>query len=408
MCDTGVRPEGPRRPTMDELPLRVRNFSEAVADHGELAHRYVAALGRADPLGDAAAEAVGGAGGRALFDRALASPTNCPADVPADLRALMHDAVQDPAWLDRAHVEQGALAYRRCGLAVALTLSAHSLTGGYESAASVKPLALTGQLELRAVRRLAETGRFVTEVIAPGGLVPGAEGFAMCVRVRIMHAQVRRMLLRSGRWDTRAWGAPINQADTAFTGLEFSSMMLRGARALGHTFTTEQSEAVMHQWRYVAHLLGLEPQLGEELSTEARANRYESLARTMFDGPDEDSRALASALRRAAVEGAQTRWQRLEARVLTPLHDGLSWALNGPALSEALGTPHRSARHLVPVVAALFGPVDWLRRRSARLETWMARVGHRDFRRRVALGLRGTEPRFESVDGPAQARRSLR
>ena len=30
-----------------------------------------------------------------------------------------------------------------------------------------------------------------------------------------MHAQVRRLLLGSGRWDVEAWGLPINQADMA-------------------------------------------------------------------------------------------------------------------------------------------------------------------------------------------------
>ena len=59
---------------------------------------------------------------------------------------------------------------------------------------------------------MAETARFVTAVAAPGGLRAGASGWQISVHVRLMHAQVRRLLGQSGRWDRAQWAEPIDFA----------------------------------------------------------------------------------------------------------------------------------------------------------------------------------------------------
>ena len=62
---------------------------------------------------------------------------------------------------------------------------------------------------------------------------PRAAGWCLNVNVRLIHAQVRRMILCSGRWDADAWGAPINQHDELGTSLLFSVIVLEGLRQLG-------------------------------------------------------------------------------------------------------------------------------------------------------------------------------
>ena len=86
-----------------------------------------------------------------------------------------------------------------------------SLVLGYASPAGNKPLMLSGRLKEQALKRLNETARFVQAVCRPGGMRPLADGWQITVKVRLIHAQVRRMILKSGKWDEGAWGAPVNQ-----------------------------------------------------------------------------------------------------------------------------------------------------------------------------------------------------
>lgn len=43
------------------------------------------------------------------------------------------------------------------------------------------------------------------DVTTAGGLERYSDGFKSAVRVRMMHAQVRAMLLNSNKWNTAIW-----------------------------------------------------------------------------------------------------------------------------------------------------------------------------------------------------------
>jgi hypothetical protein len=62
-------------------------------------------------------------------------------------------------------------------------------------------------------RRLHETLQMVTDCLPEGALDIGGQGWASCVRVRLLHAQVRHRLLRMKSWERSASGVPINQED---------------------------------------------------------------------------------------------------------------------------------------------------------------------------------------------------
>jgi len=81
------------------------------------------------------------------------------------------------------------------------------------------------------------------------------------VRVRLIHAQVRRLLLESGQWRPDAWGAPINQCHMAGTNLMFGVGVLDGLTRLGYRFKSVEREALIHLWRYAGYLLGVENEL---------------------------------------------------------------------------------------------------------------------------------------------------
>ena len=70
------------------------------------------------------------------------------------------------------------------------------------------------------------------------------EGFAITVKVRLMHAQVRKLLLQSGKWREDLWSLPINQHDMLATVLLFSSILIDGYRTIGFRVTTSEAECL--------------------------------------------------------------------------------------------------------------------------------------------------------------------
>lgn len=383
------------------IPGRIRNYPEAKARYGELTDVLVRALSRTDPVADAVVESfaeLGAGRGRAMLETALVDGIASVPDAPASLRTLLEQVDTVPAWVDFERCELGARVYRRVSFGGVLTLSAYSLMAGYHSAAAIKPLSFTGGLSKRAPRRLAETGRYVVETSRAGGLRREGEGLRIAVRVRVMHAQVRRMLRASGRWDESTWGAPINQADMAITAMEFSSMVLRGCRTLGYAFSPEESSAVMHLFRYAGYLMGVDAELLPLVETESSARRYEELVRFTIDGPDADSLELARALRDAFVTGARTPLEAIQAVSLRPLHDGLVWTLCGDKVASELGMQRPWLRHLVPPVALAIGALERVRRRVPALERAMTERGGRALEDQIARALAGAEPSFDARD----------
>jgi hypothetical protein len=72
-----------------------------------------------------------------------------------------------------------------------------------------------------------------------------------------MHALVNHQFETNGRWDVGRWGLPINQTDQAATLGLFNGALLLGVRMLGVRVTAEESRAIMHMWKYVGWLMGV-------------------------------------------------------------------------------------------------------------------------------------------------------
>ena len=158
-----------------------------------------------------------------------------------------------------------------------------SLIGGFSAPKITKVLEQSGYLvgpPKLAMRRLFDTGRLMVDACAngPDALRAGGAGWRAAVRVRALHAKVRRRLLRrgggaepgsggggggggggsGGRWDVETYGVPINQEDMAATLLAFSYNVLVGVEAIrGEELPEAEQEAFLHLWRYMGHLLGV-------------------------------------------------------------------------------------------------------------------------------------------------------
>lgn len=293
-------------------------------------------LNAADPAADAVAEAFAklpAGRGRQMLELALAQGITAVADAPPALLEFFAQIDALPAWADWKYIDRGGMLFLRSGLVGIAALSLACLPMMYRSPAGNKPLVFTGQLLRRAPRRLAETARFMLETSRPGGLHHGAEGFKMTVRVRLMHAQVRRLLRQSGRWNA-AWGAPVNQLYMAGTGITLSVVFLRTLRRLGVLVSRADAEALLALWRYSSHLIGVMPEL--QCSTEAEGARVIEFMAEYEDAPDDDSRALMQAVMTAPYMPGLERyaWR-------VPMAYDLSRDLVGEVLADALGYPPR-------------------------------------------------------------------
>jgi hypothetical protein len=333
-------------------------FTQAAqGHHGHRAEQYRDYLLRTDPLADAAvaalAELPGGQGQR-LLDRALNLGIDAVPQAPPALVNLFAQLDEVPFWVDYEQLDLGGAVFLRSGLFGVLTVGLASLPLSYSSPAGNKPLAFSGQLINRAARRLGETARFVYLTSQPGALRRFGEGFKATIKVRLIHAQVRRLLKQSGRWDADQWGEPINQAYMAATNLILSVVLLDGMQSFGLRCTQTEREALVQLWRYSGYLSGVAPEL--LCATENEARRLLKMVLDLDGAPDGDSRALINAL---MMIGQTSGFKRAD--WLTQVCYGISYALIGDERASSLGYPSTWHRWLVPALRPFISALDLVR-----------------------------------------------
>ena len=331
-----------------------------------------------DPLADAVVamyHRLPAGQGRKLLDQALEQGLHTVDDPPEELTALFHQVDHEPIWLDREQLRLACEVSHRVGLAGELVLRNLSLMGGYLAAAAAKPLAFTGELDRMANRRLVETGKFWIDVTTPGGLERDRDGFKSAVRVRLMHAQVRAMLLKSDKWDP-AWGHPLNQWDSMATILEFSVIFLSGLRSLGFLFSKREREAVVHLWRYVGYLMGVDERLLPACEADAMRALYQVIA--TIGESDEDSRRLGEALARASLQDSGDGWlaKRL-GRLEYTLRAGYTRYVLGDDAGDKLGLPRTATKYVWPAQIPLRLGAELVRKSVPSVNRRLIRLGER-------------------------------
>lgn len=342
---------------------RVRRTSRALfgfdpAPPDEVARTFASMYYDADPLAEAFVEEayLGGssAAGRALLEQALAGGVDSVPDAPASLRALFEDIEQDPPWLDRQRVEQGARVFRRYGTDVFRFAGAITLTAYTENSVA-KPLALTGAYAGSTARhRFLETAAFWVAVSEPGGLAPGAPGRASALRVRVMHVFVRKKLLSHPEWKLDEWGVPISQADALLTLMGGSFAPGLALYAMGYRTSRREIEALMHFWRYVGHLMGVRPRwYPTSLGDAARLSFVTALKGARRAG--EDGRRLCQAYTSAfAPDPAAPLARRARAAFEHRVHVGTTRFFMPRSAYRENGLPRAGLWALQPLVRAPF------------------------------------------------------
>ena len=380
----------------DESPIwprRLHRLDEARARFGDLPQRIVPYFARKDPLADAVVAALHD-GPRArrneLIDSALSGELR---GAPTAIAELVTSARDVPPWVDWERLRRAHEVFIRPGLLGGITLGLRSLVLGYAAPAGNKPLAFSGRLKERADRRLAETGRFVTAVTALDGLRPFGLGWRLVLKVRLMHAEVRRMVLGSGRWSHADWAEPINQHDMLATILLFSNVFVDGIRLLGVHVSSEEADDYQHLFRWVGELIGVDPRLLP--ATHAEATRLADFIRLTQGPPDDDSRQLVSALLEGPLSAAKTPRERRRAERQVAVSRGLCRSLIGDELADALGLSRDGHRLWALGVRTTIRLLENARRGVPRVNDLVQLLGSRYWESTVNQGLAGVPARYE-------------
>ncbi|AKU95156.1 hypothetical protein AKJ09_01820 [Labilithrix luteola] len=376
-------------------PSRFVNLPAARSRFGERIDRLGQFLSRVDPRADAVVDAIEalprGEGWR-LFERGLARGARTIPDAPLAIRELLEEAEYVPLWVDWDACDRGGELLLRAGMIGGAVLGSRSLILGYASPAGNKPLVMSGRLKEQATRRVNETARFVQAVCRPRGMRPFADGWQITLKVRLIHAQVRRMILKSKRWNADAWGAPINQHDMAGTTLLFSVAMLDGLRKLGMRVEHEEAEHYMHLWRWGGRLIGVDDEI---LPTcEPDATRLASMMEATTADPDQDSRDLTRALFESAYDKVVTPKEKRDADRKVAFGLAISRELLGNEMSDKLGIGRTSFQYAIPAMKRLVAGVERFKRVVPFADRTAIAAGANYWDRVVEIGLAGATYEF--------------
>lgn len=157
--------------------------------------------------------------------------------------------------------------YRQNQQTIGLILGLYALPYCYLGADGARVLYLSERIRKDTYNRLVETGNFLKAVMNYDNW-ENKKIFAICTKVRLMHAAIRYFTLQSQKWDM-AWGYPINQEDMLGTNLAFSLVVLRGMQKLGYSIDTVYERAYLHTWNVISFLLGIDVALLPANSQEA-------------------------------------------------------------------------------------------------------------------------------------------
>lgn len=331
---------------------RFHDVEGARGRHGaELVDRMVASVFETDEAADALVAMIAGNPRELwpLLDRALEHGPDAVPDAPDLLRRFAAEATALPDWVDPEMLDRGAVAFWRVGaLLQMISLTAGALSYGYTTSFA-RPLLMTGRLEKMAPRRLAETASWVITATKPGALHPGRPGVRASIRIRVVHALVRRRIAASGRWNEADWGVPLSIGDTLATGIiGFFAYPVTGLRRIGVRYSRGELDAMCHLWSYVSWLMGVPAPLLPRSADEAFA--YAAAGHDLDSATVPGSDGLMAALLRSSMLPADL----LPGPLAGIVNRGFGVAVAaiardwmGDARADSVAIPRTPARHLL-------------------------------------------------------------
>ena len=215
-------------------------------------------------------------------------------NAPKSLRDFFVDSPPpDPPWLDHDAFTPGIRAFHANVPSIFAAFVTATLIDGF-STLIAKSFVQTGRVFDEGVRRLRQNNRHQVEIFFPGGLRREGDGWKLSVRIRLVHAQVRRLLRESSEWDDDELGTPLSAAHLGFAIACFSARTAHHALSLGATFSREEQESFCAVWRYAGYLMGIpDTILFADRNEALHLHRIGSICEPP---PTEDSIIMANAL----------------------------------------------------------------------------------------------------------------
>ena len=172
-----------------------------------------------------------------------------------------------PDFYDKKKLIRATDFYRENQQNIGLILGLYALPYCYLGADGVKVLYLSERIKNDTFKRLSETGSFLKAVMNYDNW-QSQRIFAICLKVRLLHASIRYFTLHSKQWDL-AWGYPINQEDMLGTNIAFSLVVLRGMEKIGYSVDKTYEDAYINTWNVIGYLLGVKQEIMPEYYLEA-------------------------------------------------------------------------------------------------------------------------------------------
>lgn len=321
--------------------LYVDGYNKAKAVDPGLADAYIRNTLVGDPPADAAMAALGDftqAGAHRLIEAGMNGDEETLREAPEALRVFFAEVNLPPPFeYDPEKAAAGSRVFYKYADLFFVGLVLDSLITGLGGGIG-KAFWITGRTAGN-LRRLKQTTRHLVEITLPGGMDRQGDGWKLTVRIRLIHAQMRRLLLESHEWDVPIEGQPIHKAHLALAATALSGIQLQSARKLGVPLTEEECEGFMHIWHYVTWLFGVPEELLCE--TEADALDLRMLAGLLEPPPDKPSAEVAHGLIASVPELLEITAPAKQKRLVSALYR-TSRALIGHDLADSLGYPKQS------------------------------------------------------------------
>ena len=189
--------------------------------------------------------------------------------VSSELPVPMHDFIQKE--LNRQFTtedirlfEQTHEIWKKKGMDFIFILFFRALPYTYMAEKPANVLRMTKLLETHAERRIFETAQFVFDVMDKNWWEPKHRGILTALKVRIMHAAMRHVILDSDKqgekWNDE-WGKPISQEDLIATNQVFSLEFFKGMKMLGMSLSSDEQKAWFHTWKTIGKIMGVQDEL---------------------------------------------------------------------------------------------------------------------------------------------------
>jgi hypothetical protein len=378
------------------VPAVVRMFAQLMGVHEptpEQWRRLGERLSVGDEPMDGLVEWMSSAGTqqmRVLFDRAAAEGIDNMPEAPEPLREFFIGVESAPDWVDWDKVRNGQRALRRAGADGMYIARDVSLLGGYQFSGFNKTLLRTGALEKGSNQRFAETMQWAMDVIADGGQVPFGIGYRSTLRVRLIHAFVRRHVAAMPDWRSDEWGLPVNQTDMAATLVGALIAPPAGAIGMGIVPAPGDLDAIAHLTRYVGWLIGVQDEwLPHNFRDGIRVLFHTATALSI---PDDSTQQLSVPMAQDPLSWHYRGARGLRRRLAWAQHLSVTSGFLGPRAMRTLGLTY-----VLPWYPLLRIPVNVGRSVAA-----IALPGGRD--RAASRGRREQEALLRTIIGDSEAR----